>query len=52
MRGGILTREVMLELPLHVRDERARAHPEEVRPRPLVAELLLHEREPGERILR
>src|SRR5690348_16169468 len=43
MAGRVSASHEMLELPLDVREESARADPEQIRPQPAVAELVLHE---------
>src|SRR5437868_4314189 len=52
MGRGVTAGDEMLQLPLDVGEERARAVPEQVRLEPPVAELLLHQIEILERRLR
>src|SRR5512135_470141 len=50
--GGVGTRHVVLELPLDVPEERARPEAQPLRREPLVAQLLLHQDQPVEGLLR
>src|SRR5687767_13823081 len=52
VRSGISPGHEMLELPLDIREERARAEAEEIGAQPAVAQLLLHQIEVLERLLR
>src|SRR5690606_22163770 len=51
VRRRVPAGDVVLELPFDVAEERAGAEAEEVRAEPRVAQLLLHEDEPLERLL-
>src|SRR5213076_1270002 len=52
VRRGVSPRDEVLELPLDVGEQRRGAEPEQVVAQPAIAQLLLHEDEPVERLLR
>src|SRR5205807_3768098 len=52
VRRGVPPRDEMLELPLDVGEQRRGAEPEQVVAQPAIAQLLFHEDEPVERLLR
>src|SRR5690606_19194741 len=47
---SVPARDEMLDLPFDIRQERARAKPEKIGDQPRVAQLLLHEDEPRQRL--
>ena len=52
MRGGVATGDVVEQLSLDVGEQRAGPESEEAAVQPVAAQLLLHQEEPDERLLR